>query len=98
MVHGGAGAFFTQSDTKQFYSWQPVYLVDVEVKDDAVVLEVISTAIEPLFDRGRTVQTRYKGQIEFEFSREYLTSATAADLKQTFASVLSEIRLSEVQR
>jgi hypothetical protein len=66
--------------------------LNIEVKDDAVVLEVISSAIEPLFDRGRTVQTRYKGQVEFEFPAGYLTSVSAAELKQMFGSVLSEIQ------
>jgi len=86
---GGASAFFSQSETKQFQTYEPVYLVDVSVKDDAVVLEVIGQAIEPLYDKGRTIQTRYKGEIEFEFPAGQLARASAAELKPTFDAVLS---------
>ena len=81
---GGAAAFFSDRGTTQFRVGEVVYLTDVEVRDEVVVLELVSRDIVQTLDKGSTVQMRYKGQVEFQFDRNYLQTASVEDLKQVF--------------
>ena len=67
-----------------------MYLTDVEVRDDVVVLDLVSRDVVPTLDKGSTVQMRYKGQVEFHFDHDYLRTATVDDLKQVFDGFLNK--------
>ena len=60
---GGHAALFSDRGTTQF-RWATLYRTDVEVRDDVVVLDLVSRDIAPTIDKGSTVQMRYKGQVE----------------------------------
>jgi hypothetical protein len=85
---GGFSAFFAERSTMQFSEGDVVYVTDVEVRNDSVVVEVVSRDMVPTVNRRETVYTRYKGQVEFELDREFLRSASADDLVRVFSTVL----------
>ena len=84
---GGFSALFAERSTTQFREGDVVYLTDVDVRNDSVVVEVVSREMVPAVSRRETIYTRYKGQVEFEFDREFLRSASADDLKRAFSTV-----------
>ena len=81
---GGVSAWFSERTTTQLQAGDVVYLTDVEVRDRTIVLEVVTRDFAPTIERGSTTQTRYKGQVEFEFDEGYLTTVTADDLRRLF--------------
>jgi hypothetical protein len=85
---GGAAAFFAERSPRQFKVGEVVYLTDVDVRDDLVILEIVSRDIVATIDRGTTMQTRFKGQIEFEFDPAVLRASSPDDLKREFEQVL----------
>ena len=88
---GGVSAFFAERSTRQFKVGEVVYLTDVDVRDDLVVLEIVSRDIVATIDRGTTMQTRYKGQLEFEFDPSVLQASTPEALKRAFEDVLKPV-------
>jgi len=87
---GGPASFFADRSTRQFKKGEVVYLTDVQVRDDLVVLEIVSRDIVATIDRGSTMQTRFKGQVEFEFDPVLLQTITPEALKRAFEEVLTE--------
>jgi hypothetical protein len=87
---GGTASFFADRSTRQFKMGDVVYLTDVQVRDDLVVLEIVSRDIVATIDRGSTMQTRFKGQVEFEFDPVVLQASTPEALKRAFEEVLTE--------
>ena len=87
---GGTASFFADRSTRQFKKGEVVYLTDVQVRDDLVVLEIVSRDIVATIDRGSTMQTRFKGQVEFEFDPVVLQASTPEALKRAFEEVLTE--------
>ena len=85
---GGVAAFFADRSTRQFKVGEVVYLTDVEVRDDLVVLEIVSRDIVATIDKGTTMQTRFKGEVEFEFDPAVLQTSAPQDLKRAFELVL----------
>jgi hypothetical protein len=85
---GGAAAFFADRSTRQFKIGEVVYLTDVEVRDDLVVLEIVSRDIVATIEKGTTMQTRFKGEVEFEFDPAVLQASAPEDLKRAFEQVL----------
>lgn len=88
---GGVSALFSSRDIAQFKVGDVVYLKEVEVREDVVVLEILSREIVPIIERRSTAQMRYKGELEFHFPKGYLKSASLEDLKRTFDEFLEPV-------
>lgn len=88
---GGVSALFSSRDIAQFRVGDVVYLKEVEVRDDVVVLEILSREIVPIIERRSTAQMRYKGELEFHFPKGYLKSASLEDLRRTFDEFLEPL-------
>lgn len=66
-----------------------LHCTDIKVKNDAIQFWLLSTEIEPITVKGSTIQTRYKGALEFAFSEDFLSHATADSVIAAVASVLT---------
>jgi hypothetical protein len=87
----GVASFFADRSTRQFKMGEVVYLIDVQVRDGLVVLEIVSRDIAATIDRGTAMQTRFKGQVEFEFDPAVLQASTPETLKRAFDEVLKAV-------
>jgi hypothetical protein len=88
---GGVSALFSSRDIAQFKVGDVVYLKEVQVRDDVIVLEILSREIVPILERRSTAQMRYKGELEFHFPKGYLKSASLEDLRRTFDEFLEPV-------
>jgi hypothetical protein len=89
---GGIAALFSDRATRQFEVGDIVYLTDVEVRDNVVVLELLTRQIVPIIEKGTTSQMRYKGQVEFHFPEGFLRTVSAEDLREIFDEFLSPLK------
>lgn len=86
------GLMVTLSDKKtnrDFAVGERLYCIDIKVKKDAIQFWLLSTDIAPIIVKGSTVQVRYKAALEFEFSEEFLSHATADSVIADIASILT---------
>lgn len=87
---GGLAALFAERNTTELRVGEAVYLTDIEVRDDKIIVELITRDLQGIIERGSTVQMRYKGQLEFEFDERDLAAADAVDLKRFFDDYFEE--------
>ncbi|HET9371214.1 MAG TPA: hypothetical protein VFO19_13230 [Vicinamibacterales bacterium] len=85
---GGVAAFFSDRGTTQFRVGEVVYLTDVEVRDRAIVLDLVSRDIRPIIERRETSQMRYKGQVELHFAPAFLERAGLDEITDAIGEFL----------
>jgi hypothetical protein len=85
---GGVAALFSERNTTQFKVGDIVYVTDVEVRDRTLVVEILGEELIPTIERGTTVQTRYKGQLEFEVQESVWADASLDAIRALVGEVL----------
>jgi hypothetical protein len=77
-VRQGSGA----GSSRVFKTGEKVYVIKLDVKDDAVDLLVISGDTFEVTEHGSTKQTRYKAVISFEFPKGTLENTESSAVKK----------------
>jgi len=86
---GGFGAFMQDKKTNRVLkTGEKVYVFKIEVKDDQIRYFVITCDTYDVNFRGSTKQTRYKALLSFEFGKDFLSTATADDVKKAVDAVI----------
>jgi hypothetical protein len=86
---GGFGAFMQDKKTNRVLkSGEKVYVFKIEVKDDQVRYFIITCDTYDVNLNGSTKQTRYKALLSFELGKDFLSTATAEDVKKAVDAVI----------
>jgi hypothetical protein len=83
---------------RDFKVGEKVYLIKLEVKDDALRYSVISHDTYEAIKDGTSQQTRYKAVIDFKMDKATLPTSDAATLKPLVAAVLLEESAAEAAK
>ena len=86
---GATVAFFGKRNTRVFKPGEKVYVIDIKVGDDYVMLELLSCDMFDFTQRGSTRQTRYKSALSFKFDKGLLPELDPEKIKATISSVVS---------
>ena len=86
---GATSAVFSKENTRVFKPGERVYVTDIKVGDDHVMLLLLSLDMFDVVKKGSTKQTRYKGALIFKFDNGYLSTADPAKIKQAISEVVS---------
>ncbi|HET6763440.1 MAG TPA: hypothetical protein VFH27_07200 [Longimicrobiaceae bacterium] len=75
----GLGGFFAGSaeTMRQLKAGEKVYLTDVAVGDNQILLRMLTSDVSSIAVAGNTRQTRYTGTVTVDFPRGYLATASA---------------------
>lgn len=86
---GGFGAFMQDKKTSRVLkTGEKVYVFKIEVKDDQVRYFIITCDTYDVNVKGSTKQTRYKALLSFELGKDFLSTATADDVKNAVDAVI----------
>lgn len=85
---GGAGGFFSRSSSRVLNKGNRVYLYDVAIRDDAILLSLLTCEMYDIQQNGKTEHTRLKSSVRFEFEKADLAAANPAELKKVFDDLL----------
>ena len=98
---GGFGAFMQDKKTNRVLkTGEKVYVFKIEVKDDQVRYFIITCDTYDVNVNGSTKQTRYKAVLSFELGKNFLSTATAEDVKKAVDAVIipeSELKASNTK-
>jgi hypothetical protein len=74
--------------SRTFQKGEKVYAYDINVRDDAVNLIVISAETFNVAVKGSTQQTRYKALVSFKFDKAGLPSMSVESVKKAIDSIM----------
>jgi hypothetical protein len=86
---GATAAVFNKENTRVFKTGERVYVTDIKVGDDYVMLELMSCDMFDVVNKGSTKQTRYKAALSFKLDPQILSSGDAAKIKDVISSVVA---------
>ena len=86
---GAAPAFFNKTNTRVFKPGEKVYVTDIKIGDDHVMLELMSCDMFDVVNKGSTKQTRYKAALNFKFDKTSLPTLDPEKVKAAILPVLS---------
>ena len=91
MTISGSGATpdWKKALISQFKVGDVVYLKEIEVRDDAIVIEILSREIVLIIERKSTVQMRYKGELSSTSRR--VTSNPRHDEREDTMELISRL-------
>jgi hypothetical protein len=95
---GGATALFSKKTTKRLKVGDRVYARDIEVKDDRLRVLFVTRDMSEVQTKGNTMQTRYKGGVDFEFDKSVIAAMDLDTAVKTIETVfLPEDKATAVQ-
>ncbi|MGQ0812931.1 MAG: hypothetical protein ACT4O1_00505 [Gemmatimonadota bacterium] len=86
---GLAARLISKQDARDYDIGERVYVEDVDVNDDNIVLKLISTKTYPVTRKGSTEQTRYESLLRVAFDKGYLPNASTTDVVTRISEVLA---------
>jgi len=86
---GATAAIFNKENTRVFKPGERVYVTDIKVGDDYVMLELMSCDMFDVVNKGSTKQTRYKAALSFKFDPQFLSAADADKVKAVISPVVA---------
>jgi hypothetical protein len=89
IVDGEVQQVSRRGPRRVFKPGEKVYVIKIDVKDDAVQFFVISVDTFEVTQLGSTKQTRYKGLISFEFPKGALETTDPAAVKKIVDDVIA---------
>jgi len=95
---GGFILFDAKTKSRVFKEGEKVYIIDIDVGDDKVMLKLLTCEMFDVVEKGTTKQKRYKGAIKFEFPKGYLDTLSLVALKAVIDPVVvKESESEEIQ-
>lgn len=85
---GVAAFLFSRSSSTTLKAGERVYLFDVDVKDDRIVLNLLTVEMYDINQKGNTEHTRLKSGLRFDFDKALLATADPATLKKVFDAII----------
>jgi hypothetical protein len=85
---GFMAGMLSKKTTRTLKVGERMYLSKIDVKDDAVGFHLISVETSDINRQGNTRETRFSSYVYFKFSKEFLASASADDVKKQVDGVL----------
>jgi hypothetical protein len=88
---GGATLALTggKDRSRTFRNGERVYVTDVKVGDDHVMLMILSVDMSDYTEKGNTKQTRYKGAVSFKIPKSEIQAMTPDAVKALIDPVLA---------
>jgi hypothetical protein len=86
---GAAIAFLNKTNTRVFKPGEKVYVTDIKVGDDYVMLELMSCDMFGVEQHGSTKQTRYKAALSFKFDGDSLQTLSADKVEAAISPVVA---------
>jgi hypothetical protein len=86
---GATAAFFEKKNTRVFKPGEKVYVTEIKIGDDYVMLELMSCDMFDVVYKGSTKQTRYKAALSFKFDKESLPTLNAEKIKAAITPVVA---------
>ncbi len=86
---GAAAGIFGKVNTRVFKPGEKVYVIDIKIGDDYVMLELLSCDMFEVEHHGSTRQTRYKAALSFKFDKDSLPVLDAAKVKTDITPVVA---------
>lgn len=86
---GAVPGLFEKVNTRVFKPGEKVYVIDVKIGDDYVMLELLSCDMFDVVRHGSTRQTRYKSAVSFKFDKEVLPTLAPEKVKSVITPVLA---------
>lgn len=85
---GGAGGFFSRSNTRVLKAGEKVYVTDISVKDEAIQMILLTFDTYDTIDKGKTKPTRMRAVLQFLASKQDLATMDIAAAKKLIDPVL----------
>jgi hypothetical protein len=85
---GAVAAIFTKEHSRAFRKDERLWVTDIDVYDDGVMLKVLSCDTEQITEKGSTKPRRYKGAVKFMYPKGSGPSKQTADIKAMVDPVL----------
>lgn len=85
---GAVSALFTKKSSRVFKAGERVFVLDIKVKDEYIMMQILSTDTFDVIKNGNTMPIRYKGVVKFIFDEGFLETADASRVKTVIDSVL----------
>jgi hypothetical protein len=82
------GGIFGKATSRPFKQGEKVFIRDISVKEDAVLIQVLSTETFSVNQKGSTQQSRYKGALRFEIPPRLLSQMRAEEFKPLVSKVI----------
>lgn len=86
---GGVAGIFAKVNTRVFKPGEKVYVTDIKIGDDYVMLELLSCDMFDFAQHGSTRQTRYKSALSFKFDKEALPTLETEKVKAAISPVVA---------
>jgi hypothetical protein len=86
---GAVAGIFDKKNTRVFKPGERVYVTDVKVGDDYVMLLLMSCDMFDVVSKGSTKQTRYKAGLSFKYDSGVLETADVEKIKAAISSVIT---------
>jgi hypothetical protein len=85
---GAVSAMFTKERSRVFKSGERLFVTDIDVYDDGVMLKLMTCESFDVNEKGSTQQRRYKGAVKFMFPKGSGPDKTVADMRAIIDPVL----------
>lgn len=85
---GAVAAVFSKENSRTFRRDERVWVTDIDVYDDGVMLKVLSCEAEQLNEKGSTKPMRVKGAVKFMYPKGSGPGKQVADIKAMIDAVL----------
>src|SRR6266849_8663434 len=86
---GATAAIFNKENTRVFKPGERVYVTDIKVGADYVMLELMSCDMFDVVNNGSTKQTRYKAALSFKFDQTALPTLDPEKIKAAISPVIA---------
>ena len=84
----GLGAFLSRSSSTTLKQGEKVYIYDVDINDDNIILNLLTLDSRDITQKGNTEHTRLKSSVRFDFDKAFLPTAAPEVLKKVFDAIL----------
>lgn len=85
---GAVSAVFTKERSRVFRAGERLFVTDIDVYDDGVMLKVLSCESFDINEKGSTQQRRYKAAVKFLYPKGSGPEKTVTDIKASVDPVL----------
>jgi hypothetical protein len=86
---GAVVGLFGKKNTRVFKPGEKVYVIDIKIGDDYVMLELMSCDMFDVTKMGSTRQTRYKSALSFKFDKDALPTLDPEKIKAAISPVVA---------
>lgn len=89
LAPGGAGAFFSRSNTRILKPGDKVYVTGIGVHDDRVDLTLLTFDTYDVNEKGSTKPTRMRSVLQFQIAKDQLATMDAPAVKRVVDPILA---------